>query len=58
MLVYVDYDGNPASAPYQASSLHSTAQRHFQNGPGEGAPLFAVNLGFEGVIRVDGELLR
>lgn len=44
--------------PYQCPTLPSNAQRHFQPGPGEALPMFAVNLSLEGVIRVEGELLR
>ncbi|THH11772.1 hypothetical protein EW145_g440 [Phellinidium pouzarii] len=57
VLIYVSYDGNPSTEPYQCPPLPSSAQRHFQSGPGEALPIFSVNLSFEGVIRVDGDLL-
>lgn len=58
VLVSVRYDGRTSSQSYECPPLPSTAQPHFQAGPGEGLPIFKVNLSFEGVIRVDGELLR
>ena len=58
VLVNVHYDGRPTVEPYQAPPLPVSAQRHFQAGPGEALPMFSVTLSFEGVIRVDGELLR
>jgi len=38
--------------------VSANAQQTFLAGPGEGLPLQAINLHFEGVVRVDGELLR
>ncbi|EJD04265.1 RIC1-domain-containing protein [Fomitiporia mediterranea MF3/22] len=57
VLVHLHYDGRPAMEPYQTPPLPSNAQRHFQPGPGEALPMFSVSLSFEGVIRVDGDLL-
>ncbi|KAL5495557.1 RIC1 [Sanghuangporus weigelae] len=57
VLVRVILDGRSALEPYQSPPLPSNAQRHFQPGSGEALPMFSVSLSFEGVIRVDGDLL-
>ncbi|KAL5534531.1 hypothetical protein ACEPAG_994 [Sanghuangporus baumii] len=57
VLVRVTLDGRSALEPYQSPPLPSNAQRHFQPGSGEALPMFSVSLSFEGVIRVDGDLL-
>ncbi|PAV22254.1 RIC1-domain-containing [Pyrrhoderma noxium] len=57
VLVHVHYDMSTSSRLYQTPPLSSGAQRHFRPGPGEAQPMFSVKLSFEGVIRVDGELL-
>ena len=56
--MHVHYDMSTSSRLYQTPPLSSGAQRHFRPGPGEAQPMFSVKLSFEGVIRVDGELLR
>ncbi|GAW09215.1 RIC1-domain-containing protein [Lentinula edodes] len=43
---------------YQAPPLSTNAQRNFLAGPGEAFPLSSVSLQFEGVIRVEGTLIR
>lgn len=43
---------------YQPPALSSTSQRSFQPGPGEAHPVQSVSLHFEGVIFVEGHLLR
>ena len=43
---------------YQAPALSSASQRSFQPGPGEAHPVHSVSLHFEGVIFVEGHLLR
>ncbi|KAI5123710.1 hypothetical protein M0805_000304 [Coniferiporia weirii] len=57
VFVYVSYDGNSSTEPYQCSPLPSSAQRHFQHGPGEALPIISISLSFEGVIQVNGDLL-
>jgi hypothetical protein len=43
---------------YEVPSLPPNTQRNFLAGPGEGVPLQAVSLIFEGVVRIEGTLLR
>jgi len=43
---------------YQAPALSPASQRSFQPGPGEAHPVQSVSLHFEGVIFVEGHLLR
>ncbi len=43
---------------YQPPILNATAQRNFTVGPGEGLPLNPISLHFEGVIRVEGTLIK
>jgi RAB6A-GEF complex partner protein 1 len=43
---------------YEVPLLPPNAQRNFLAGPGEGLPLQAIGLVFEGVVRVEGTLLR
>jgi hypothetical protein len=56
VLVVVEYSS--ASTPYRASQLSAAAQRQFLPGPGEGPPIQSVSLQFEGVVRIDGGILR
>ena len=43
---------------YATSPLPSNTQRNFLAGPGEGLPFHSINLHFEGVVRVEGGLVR
>ena len=43
---------------YEIPALPPNAQRNFLASPGEGLPLQAMSLVFEGVVRVEGILLR
>ncbi|EGO28420.1 hypothetical protein SERLADRAFT_445869 [Serpula lacrymans var. lacrymans S7.9] len=56
-LVLVTVDYIPDAPVYQAPAFGSNAQRNFLAGAGEGLPLQSLSLAFEGVIRVDGNLL-
>lgn len=56
VLVSVEY--KPDDLVYQVPTLAPQAQRNFLAGPGEGIPLQGVGLHFEGVIRIEGNLLR
>jgi hypothetical protein len=51
----VDYEDGEV---YHAPALSLQAMRSFMPGPGEGLPLQPVSLHFEGVVRVEGRLLR
>lgn len=44
--------------PYQTPPLAANAARHFLPGAGEALPLQSLNLHLEGVIRIEGSLLR
>jgi hypothetical protein len=44
--------------PYGTPRLGSNSLRTFLPGPGEGLPLQALVIHFEGVIRIEGNLLR
>lgn len=57
-LVFVTVQGDTSQTPYQIPLLASNAARNFLSGPGEGMPLHALTLQFEGVIRIEGHLLR
>jgi RAB6A-GEF complex partner protein 1 len=58
VLLSVDYD--PTELVYQTTQYltSAAAQRNFSYGPGEGLPLTSVKLLFEGVVRVDGVVVR
>jgi hypothetical protein len=49
---------NPNETPYKSPPAASTADRHFLPGPGEAIPLQSMSLHLEGVIRIEGHLLR
>ena len=49
---------SPNETIYASSPLPSNTQRNFLKGPGEGLPFPSVALHFEGVIRVEGAVLR
>jgi hypothetical protein len=49
---------NPNETPYKSPLVASTADRHFLPGPGEAIPLQSMSLHLEGVIRIEGHLLR
>ena len=56
MLVAVE---NKSYLPvYQPPALSPASQRSFQPGPGEAHPVQSVSLHFEGVVFVEGHLLR
>ena len=57
-MVFVTVEGNVMQSPYQTPPSASGSQRNFLPGPGEGLPLHTVALHFEGVIRIEGQLLR
>jgi RAB6A-GEF complex partner protein 1 len=44
--------------PPTPSSTYANQQKTFLEGPGEGLQRQAVSLHFEGVVRVDGDVLR
>jgi hypothetical protein len=48
----------PDATVYQSPSLVPSTRRNFLAGAGEGLPLQSLSLRFEGVIGVEGELLR
>ncbi|CAL1696319.1 unnamed protein product [Somion occarium] len=56
-LVLVTVEYSPNETPYQSPPLVPSAQRHFLPGPGEGLPFQSISLHFEGVIRIEGQLL-
>ncbi|KAG9018003.1 hypothetical protein FRB90_012671 [Tulasnella sp. 427] len=56
VLVNVSYPTS-AYAPYASLSQPSSSQRHFLPGAGEGHLLPSVSLRFEGVVRIQGDLL-
>jgi RAB6A-GEF complex partner protein 1 len=57
-LVLVTVEYTPGGAVYQSPSQTTNARRHFLTGPGEGIPLQFISLRFEGVVRVEGGVLR
>lgn len=57
-LVLVSVEHNPDETPYKSPPLAPSAQRHFLPGPGEALPFQSISLRFEGVIRVEGQVLR
>lgn len=57
-LVLVTPVYSPNETPYKFVPAASTTDRHFLPGPGEALPLQSVSLRFEGVIRIEGQLLR
>ena len=57
-IVLVQVEHSPEETPYQDAARNSTLERHFLPGPGEGIPLPAISIKFEGIIPVDGGLLR
>lgn len=56
-LVLVTLEYIPDDAVYQSPPLGASARGKYLAGPGEGFPLQAINLRFEGVVRVEGNLL-
>jgi hypothetical protein len=56
VLITIEYQSEDVA--YGCPPLPPSAQRTFLPGAGEGLPLQAVNLRFDGVIRVEGNLLR
>lgn len=56
MLVSLEFD--LGEVVYESTPLPVNTQRNFLAGPGEGLPFHAINMHFEGVIRIDGTLLR
>lgn len=57
-LVLITVEYNLDEPPYQSPALAPSAQRHFLPGPGEALPFQSVSLRLEGVIRIEGHLLR
>ena len=57
-LVFVTVVGDPTQIPYETPPSALNVQRSFLPGPGEGLPLHSLTLHFEGVIRIEGQLLR
>lgn len=55
VLVAVEYSSDSTS--YRTPRLSAAAQRQFLPGPGEGSLIQSISLHFEGVIRIDGEIL-
>ncbi|KAH8100482.1 RIC1-domain-containing protein [Cristinia sonorae] len=56
-LVLVSVEYNSDETVYASPPLTPSAQRHFLPGPGEALPLQSISLRFDGVIRVEGQLL-
>ncbi|KAG9314607.1 RIC1-domain-containing protein [Chiua virens] len=56
-LVLVTVDHLPEAAVYRPPDIPTGVQRNFLAGPGEGLPLQALSLAFEGVIRAEGQVL-
>ncbi|KAF5375289.1 hypothetical protein D9758_000014 [Tetrapyrgos nigripes] len=56
-LVLVSVIYSPDEPVYQIPPLPVSARRNFLAGPGEGFPLNAIHLHFEGVVRIEGTLL-
>ncbi len=57
-LVLVSLEYNADESPYQSPPLAPNAARHFLPGAGEALPLQSLSLRLEGVIRIEGTLLR
>lgn len=57
-LVLLSVEHNPDETPYKSPPLAPSAQRHFLPGPGEALPFQSLSLRFEGVIRIEGQVLR
>lgn len=49
---------NPTETVYNTTPLPINSQRNFLEGAGEGLPLHAIHLQLDGVVRVEGTLLR
>ncbi|KDQ20395.1 hypothetical protein BOTBODRAFT_26402 [Botryobasidium botryosum FD-172 SS1] len=56
-LILITVTASFSSPPYQTPPLSSSSQRHFLPGAGEAYPLQSVTLGFEGVVRIEGDIL-
>lgn len=57
-LVLASLRQRPDETPYGAPRLGSSSMRTFLPGPGEAVPLQPLAIHFEGVIRIEGSLLR
>src|SRR5882762_7754585 len=57
-LVLASLRQRPDETPYGTPRLGSSSMRTFLPGPGEALPLQALVIHFEGVIRIEGSLLR
>jgi RAB6A-GEF complex partner protein 1 len=57
-LVLASLHQKPDETPYSTPRLGSSSMRTFLSGPGEALPLQALVIRFEGVIRIEGSLLR
>lgn len=57
-LVLVTVVYTPSETVYNSVPLPSNAQRNFLAGAGEGSPFHALHLQLEGVINVEGTLVR
>jgi hypothetical protein len=57
-LVLASLRQRPDETPYGTPHLGSSSMRTFLPGPGEALPLQALVIYFEGVIRIEGNLLR
>ncbi|KAG8930449.1 hypothetical protein FRC02_004160 [Tulasnella sp. 418] len=57
-LVLITVNYSSSYIPYSSTNVASaSAQRHFLPGPGEGHPLPAISLRFEGVVRIEGDVV-
>ncbi len=57
-LVLASLRQKPDETPYVTPRLGSSSMRTFLPGPGEALPLQALVIYFEGVIQIEGNLLR
>ena len=57
-LVLIAVEHQPDRPIYEVSQASRSTQRNFLAGPGEGVPFQRVHLHFEGVIRIQGSVLR
>ena len=57
-LVFITMHGDPNERPYQTPAHSIGSQKDFLPGPGEGVPIPSLTLHFEGVINIQGTLLR
>jgi hypothetical protein len=57
-LVLVTVVYTPSETVYNSVPLPPNAQRNFLAGAGEGSPIHALHLQLEGVISVEGTLIR